>query len=485
MGAEKFNEYSESKTESMETEIKEAIRIAKIDEEKIYSSILWWKTDAINNFYKIDWEKWDKIVFNLNHVKDYLNDVFQRLSWMKKQKFWIISQENNFKWTILAIQIALKAIDSNKYNIQINGMYDDATKNIINLFQTTSQLKFRDWKPWKETIWKIIENLNKVIAEKEAKEKEQELLKNKIKEIIENSFKTNAEAWLLYSSQLVESMTKYIYESKLWTKENEELENDIKILSGWAFNWILKYLVEHPEEPITEAIKQAEQKQKEIDEKNQHKLESNPEQTNEDNPNNTKKETKSNNTWTKKEWWNENDKQKFKNYPWDLSNYPYNWWKFNTYTYWNNLTEGQKKEIDSHLKKAKSPLTVEMFQKASIQTKVPIEFILAFCQNDSTYWTIWDRAKRTKNPWNVGNKNNWSNTYYKTRSEWVIACWKHIQQLINKYYTFFGKLPTIWELATWIWPNNKRFHWVYMTNKNWQKRVRIIFSTRISRLKWK
>jgi hypothetical protein len=40
MGAEKFNEYSESKTESMETEIKEAIRIAKIDEEKIYSSIL-------------------------------------------------------------------------------------------------------------------------------------------------------------------------------------------------------------------------------------------------------------------------------------------------------------------------------------------------------------------------------------------------------------------------------------------------------------
>lgn len=264
MAGEKYNEYKENNPESKKEEIDAAITHAQLDLNKLQSAIIQCdkKTtfttpdpvDSINNFYSIEWNK--TIVFNLNQVKNYLNAVNKRLSWMQVQKFWEISKENNFTWTILAIQIALKAIDSKKYNIwKINWEYSETTKQAIKQFQTDKKLKRQDWKPWKETIWKLIESLWDSINNKRLEFSEQETLKKDVSDIIEESCRNNPYSWA-YTPKKKEEIVNYIVEWNLKSWKNQLIEMQITSLSqdaasqDFTKNWKLKYLIEHSNEPL-------------------------------------------------------------------------------------------------------------------------------------------------------------------------------------------------------------------------------------------
>ncbi len=237
---EKYNEFVESNNESLLSEIEEAKTIAKLDEAKnnsenkvqeetkkqtnnLRKSMLEtkWKIDfktpdSINHFYTIN-RNW-KIVFQLDHVKSYLNDVHKRLSWMKVQKFQNLSKENNFTWTILAIQIALKAmgtdpINPKKYNIwKINWKYNDETKDAIKSFQSNLILNWVDWIPWKETIWTIIKSLDNFMKNR----KEYTRIKNTIQG-----------SWKLISEFNINRMTDYIINWNLWTNTDPLTEKQI------------------------------------------------------------------------------------------------------------------------------------------------------------------------------------------------------------------------------------------------------------------
>ena len=118
MPGEKYDEYIETDSKTTQLDIQKAIDKAKWIEIKNinsdlndlkFNNILWWKKvdfkvpDYIDNFYKLEW---NRIIFNLEQIKNYLQVVYKRLQRIKNQKFWEISKENNYTWKILAIQIA-------------------------------------------------------------------------------------------------------------------------------------------------------------------------------------------------------------------------------------------------------------------------------------------------------------------------------------------------------------------------------------------
>lgn len=268
MPGEKYNEYIETDSKTTQLDIQKAIDKAKWIEIKNinsdlndlkFNNILWWKKvdfkvpDYIDNFYKLEW---NRIIFNLEQIKNYLQVVYQRLQWIKNQKFWEISKENNFTWTILAIQIALKAIDSKKYNIwKIDGEYNETTKQAIRQFQSDSKLTRQDWKPWKETIWTLVKSLQDFINNKKLETNEQEVLKKDITDIIEESCINNPYSWA-YTPERKEEIINYILEWKLRSWNNSLIEMQITNLSQDAIsedfvkNWKLKYLIEHSNEPL-------------------------------------------------------------------------------------------------------------------------------------------------------------------------------------------------------------------------------------------
>ena len=266
MPGEKYNEYIENNAESKKEEIDAAINHAKSDLGNLESQILWWKKvdfktpDSINHFYKI--ENW-KIIFQLDHVKNYLSDVHKRLSWMKNQKFWEISKEKNFTWTILAIQIALKAFETDplkprKYNIgKINWEYNEITKNAIKQFQTDFNLQWKDGKPGKETIKNILNVLSELTsnkkAYKETVEKEQNSQREEVMNIVNESISMNSIAWFFTEENKI-SITNYIIEWNLCTNKDKNIEEQIKSISNHPFNWKLKYLMEHHWEPLKDNI---------------------------------------------------------------------------------------------------------------------------------------------------------------------------------------------------------------------------------------
>ena len=265
---ENYNEYEEKNGESNPEDIKKAIEIAQnmqefnSEENKLQISMLSWikvdfKTpDSINNFYRL--EEWN-IIFQLDNVKSYLDDVFKRLSWMKTQNFWKISKENNFTWTILAIQIVLKAISKDpknpkKYNIsKINGEYNDTTKSAIMKFQEDHKLTWIDGKPWKETIWRIVKELDNLINNKKLEKNEEEILKTNVSNIIEESIAFNPYSWI-YPKEQKEIIINYILNWKLNSGENSMLETQIRALSSNMMNWKLKYLIQHSNEPLKNNI---------------------------------------------------------------------------------------------------------------------------------------------------------------------------------------------------------------------------------------
>lgn len=242
MAGEKYNEFSETNAESMKAEIDAAINHAKWDLNDLKSTILsgnqketFKVPDSINNLYRI--ENW-KIVFKLDQVKNYLSDILQRLDKMKNQRFSELSKENNFKWTILAIQIVLKAMWQNvvnprKYNIWKFWDYDSA-KEAIKQFQSDKGLS-SDGKPWKQTIRKIISSLDNFIDNR----KEYIHIKNTIES-----------SWKLISEYNVNRMTNYIINWNLWTNTDPIIERQIDnlILNPTSFNKELQDLVKEYKE---------------------------------------------------------------------------------------------------------------------------------------------------------------------------------------------------------------------------------------------
>lgn len=467
MPGENYDEYRVDNSDVTKSEIDSAINHAKSDLGDLQSEVLWWKKvdfktpDSINHFYELD-EKWWEIIFKLNQVKSYLNDVYKRLSWMKSQRFWDVSKENNFTWTILAIQIALKSIDPKKYNIKINWKYndnkEDPTRNAIQKFQTDCKLKWKDGKPGKETIWRLTTELNNFIENRKLEKAEQEKVRNDVKKVIEDSFKTNATAWLLYNNRIVDEMTDYIIEGKLWTWWN--IEKDIIVLSKGPFNQKLQYLVNHPEMPIAQALKIAEEEQNKRD-------------------NQTRKLVDSN-WWLGDKWEKKETSQKWPK-----------WWP-DKYTFWHNLTEAQKGTISNVLWWWKSPVTAKMVADSCQNAKnVPVEYLLAFMQNDSRVWTMW-RWARTHNPWNVGNTNTWTKDWW-SWEKWVDACAKNLQKRIDAYLSakaqhngkWFNDFPAPEELATWKSKWWYRFFWIYMSAPSGPKMVAWMVKTWVNRLRWK
>lgn len=278
---ENYNEYTEELSKSSQSEIDSAINYAKeddIDAEKtaeqekeiasfmtevneLQTKMLSWikvdfKTpDSINHFYRIEE---NKIIFQIDQVKSYLEDVYKRLSWMKKQKFWEISKEKNFTWTILAIQIALKAMSTDPknpkdYNIwEINWEYNNITKEAIKLFQTDEHID-NDWKPWKWTIEKLLNAINILIDNKKAEQQEYETLKKDVSNVISESIAINPLSWF-YTNSIKEALTIYIVEWNINSWKNPEFESQLINLSNNALNRKLQYLLENSDKSIADNI---------------------------------------------------------------------------------------------------------------------------------------------------------------------------------------------------------------------------------------
>jgi len=442
-----YNEYVESSNESLKTEIDKAIENAKWDLNSLKSEILWWKKvdfktpDSIDHFYRI--ENW-KVIFQLDQVRNYLNDVHKRLSWMKNQKFWEISKEKNFIWTILAIQIALKAFETDpknprNYNVwQINWEYNnnEATKQAINQFQTDCKLQWKDGKPWKETIWRMVKELDNLINNKKLERSEQEVLKTDVTSIIEESIKNN---WFSWPKQV---MIDYIVQWNLNTWKNLVTETQIKILADNPLNYKLKYLIEHSDKPLQKCIQEI----KNLDNKG----------------------------WNS--YFDKTDR---------------NLLLTDKYTFWHNLTEAQKSTISNVLWGWKSPVTAEMVADSCQNAKnVPVEYLLWFMQNDSRVWTMW-RWARTHNPWNVWNTNKWTKDWW-TWERWVDACAENLQKRISAYLDakaqrngkWFNDFPTPEELATWKSKWWYKFFGIYMSAPSGPKKVAGMVKTWVNRLKW-
>ena len=78
-----------------------------------------------------------------------------------------------------------------------------------------------------------------------------------------------------------------------------------------------------------------------------------------------------------------------------------------------------KKSIQNELDSQKSPISCDMVLTASKKYGGPIEYIMSFMKNDSSYWTkgLW---AKTYNPGNVGNTDSrWIRNYlYKNLKGW-------------------------------------------------------------------
>ena len=120
-------------------------------------------------------------------------------------------------------------------------------------FQTDNNLTWKDWKPGKETIWKLVEKFGNLIDNKKEEVDEQNKLKSDITNIIEESYRSSAFLWFLESNQK-EWVIDYIMEWNLWTKRNAGIESQLSNLSQSFMNWKLKYLIEHSKEPLKDSI---------------------------------------------------------------------------------------------------------------------------------------------------------------------------------------------------------------------------------------
>ena len=120
------------------------------------------KEVVIENWKTVEKER---VYFNLDNVKDYLQTIHNRLTKKWAPGYWQMSQESIFNWTILAVQIALESIQRKDgkwtYDVwTINGNLNDSTIKTIKDFQRDFIWgKWVDGKPGKNTIWMILKKL--------------------------------------------------------------------------------------------------------------------------------------------------------------------------------------------------------------------------------------------------------------------------------------------------------------------------------------
>lgn len=157
------------------------------------------------------------------------------------------------------------------------------------------------------------------------------------------------------------------------------------------------------------------------------------------------------------------------------------------YIFSYKLTQNHLNKVWDRIKQKfpKSPITSSMI-KSSCENRafLPVEYLLAFMQNDSQFWTAGKWA-RTHNPWNVWNTDSWATRDFWTWEKWVDACAENLEWRINKYFEasakhqgkWFNTFPTPIELATWKSKWWVKFSWVYMTDTSWPKRVESIVKT--------
>lgn len=189
--------------------------------------------DSINGFYRLDKITW-KPIFQLNKIMEYLNSIYERLS-SKKTTYKEMNKQNNFTWTILAIQIALKTlgkdpINPKTYNIRKIDWQYDTTKEVIKQFQLDHQL-WNDGKPWIKTIEALISSLRNFINNR----KTYEHIRSTVKNVLVSNTLTMLNSWVLNSERDSILITNYITKWKLGTGENADLERKINDLAGMKF----------------------------------------------------------------------------------------------------------------------------------------------------------------------------------------------------------------------------------------------------------
>lgn len=90
-----------------------------------------------------------------------------------------------------------------------------------------------------------------------------------IKNIVEETDLTNNIPYI-YTPNLKESIINYITQWKLNTKENMSLEFQLNNLAKQPQNWKLKYLIDHPQEPLSEVLKKIKGKEEVVNIFNKH-----------------------------------------------------------------------------------------------------------------------------------------------------------------------------------------------------------------------
>lgn len=123
---------------------------------------------------------------------------------------------------------------------------------------------------------------------------------------------------------------------------------------------------------------------------------------------------------------------------------------------WEIKTELINKVDNIFKKYAKENVPVEAETFISLMKKkwIPLELWLAQAIIESNLWTSWWRPTKTKNMFNVGNIDNWSNKYMNTREEWI----EKYTTLIKEKYSNEN-----WLVITQDLLNN------WFKNKDWNK----------------
>lgn len=457
---ENYNEYTETNSESQKARIDSAINNAKegtLDTEEWQKELETFKSeiddlqtkilsgtkvdfktpDSINHFYRLDG---DKIIFQIDQVRSYLSDVLKRLQWMKVQKFWEVSKEKNFTWTILAIQIALKAMsvdpkNPKEYNIwEINWEYNDITKEAIKKFQLDQKIG-NDWKPWKLTIEKLIAAIDNLTNNKKIEQKEYESLKKDVSNIVEESIVFSSTQWV-FLNQSKEALTIYIMEWKLNTWKSELYESMLNNLANNPFNWKLKYLLQNSDKSLkdnVQRIKFQENRQRMALQRNLN-INQNSKETIQESPTSISEDIFQ--ELLAMEWWQWYVAQVHKKF----------WENFATWPYGMVY-----KHIDSQGNLLKKPIPFKEWERMTKQWA--LDNAKAYYNKKAREW-----AKNLKDAWCNYNQDQldalvsaswWTVKSYERLKNFVLSHWNNLKEVFEFLKTF-ARRDSKWNLLGWL-----------------------------------
>lgn len=138
----------------------------------------------------------------------------------------------------------------------------------------------------------------------------------------------------------------------------------------------------------------------------------------------------------------------------------------------NELKEKVQNIFEKYSKKNSTvPIEPEKFIKIMNKYWIPLELWLAQAVTESNIWTSWWRPTKTKNIFNVGNVDDWSDKYMKTREDWVE---NYAKLLKAKYSNNDGIVNTEYLLKNWF--RNKNGN-KYATDPNYIKKLSTTISS--------